>query len=456
MNMKATILNALVLGALALSSTAAHAVVDVYLCARQEMMPMPDGTSVAMWGYAQDDDNNLANGCPAAAPGGNSISVPGPAITLPATESALNIHILNDGLSESTSVIIPGQPSTMTPVMSAPDAEGRQRVLSFTTETANGAITTYSWTGMKAGTFAYQSGTHPAVQIQMGLYGVVTKDAAAGQAYSSAGTAYDNELVLVYSEVDPVLHDEIAAGTYGTAPASTSTIDYQASYFLINGADANVNSYAGGTPGQTTLIRMINMGLTTHMPLVHGADLTIIAEDGHEYPYTRDQYSVMVAAGTTKDALFKPTAVGSYAMFDRMLNLTSRRLPPNGPGSGVVPLDQTSGGGDMQSSPGSMLSQVEVGYLTDADTIYDHKDNCTLVANPGQVDTDNDGFGNSCDADLNNDGYTNALDIGIFKAALDAGTIPLVDFNEDGYTNILDIGYFKTMLFKAPGPSGVN
>ena len=34
------------------------------------------------------------------------------------------------------------------------------------------------------GTYLYQSGSHPAVQVQMGLYGGVTSDAAAGEVYS--------------------------------------------------------------------------------------------------------------------------------------------------------------------------------------------------------------------------------------------------------------------------------
>ena len=44
---------------------------------------------------------------------------------------------------------------------------------------ANGGI--YSWTNMKPGTYLYQSGTHPQVQVQMGLYGGVKKDFATGR-----------------------------------------------------------------------------------------------------------------------------------------------------------------------------------------------------------------------------------------------------------------------------------
>lgn len=37
-------------------------------------------------------------------------------------------------------------------------------------------------------------------------------------------------------------------------------------------------------------------------------------------------------------------------------------------------------------------------------------DNCTLVANASQCDSDSDGYGNHCDGDLNNNTFTNAQD----------------------------------------------
>ena len=96
----------------------------------------------------------------------------------------------------------------------------------------------YTWTNVKPGTYLYQSGTQPQVQVQMGLYGAVTKNAVdvvtgptpvRGQAYAATATQaaaafqYDNQATLLYSEIDPDLH--VAAivdrrpPTYGTPPA---------------------------------------------------------------------------------------------------------------------------------------------------------------------------------------------------------------------------------------------
>lgn len=51
----------------------------------------------------------------------------------------------------------------------------------------------------------------------------------------------------------------------------------------------------------------------------------------------------------------------------------------------------------------------------DGDGIPDIRDNCRIVVNTDQRDTDQDGNGNLCDADLNNDGLANSLDLGLSK-----------------------------------------
>ena len=89
---------------------------------------------------------------------------------------------------------------------------------------------------------------------------------------------------------------------------------------------------------------------------------------------------------------------------------------------------------------------------TDGDGVDDSVDNCTLVSNSAQQDTDNDGFGNACDTDFNNDGVTNGLDVGLLKAAFGTSG-PDEDLNQDGVVNGLDVGILKQYFGSAPGPS---
>ena len=51
----------------------------------------------------------------------------------------------------------------------------------------------------------------------------------------------------------------------------------------------------------------------------------------------------------------------------------------------------------------------------DGDGVPDASDNCTLVANPTQLDADVDGYGNICDADLNNNGLVTTSDYTILR-----------------------------------------
>ncbi len=80
-------------------------------------------------------------------------------------------------------------------------------------------------------------------------------------------------------------------------------------------------------------------------------------------------------------------------------------------------------------------------------------DNCTLVANEDQRDTDGDDYGNICDGDLNNDEIVDSLDTVMFREALFT-TDADADFNGDGVVDSLDTVIFRGMLFLPPGPSG--
>ncbi len=91
---------------------------------------------------------------------------------------------------------------------------------------------------------------------------------------------------------------------------------------------------------------------------------------------------------------------------------------------------------------------------SDADKIPDALDNCTLVANPAQRDTDADNYGNYCDPDFDNDGVVNASDLGYLKSKFFTNDA-LADLNGDGSVNAADMAILKSYFFNAPGPSGL-
>jgi FtsP/CotA-like multicopper oxidase with cupredoxin domain len=315
-------------------------------------------TAITMWGYALCPDATFTNCSPP--------QIPGP--TLTATEGdTLNIHVRNNLLNtspagafvEPVSVIIPGQPGgnltpTWTDGTTGPRTDLSQRVRSFTAETPpdNATVVTYTWPSVKAGTYLYQSGTHPAVQVQMGLYGPLivystapVAPATSGQAYSDPSSAFDSETILLFSEIDPVLHIAVATGTYGVT--MTSTVDYHPKYFLINGqanpsgTRAGVPRVPAGAPGQRLLIRFLNACLEPKVPVVQGPYMGIIAEDGNfmtavnasgtEIPVPKQQYSVLLPPGKTMDAIVTTTATaGLIPVYDRRLNLTNGAVSPGG------------------------------------------------------------------------------------------------------------------------------
>ncbi|MFK7888124.1 MAG: membrane dipeptidase [Gammaproteobacteria bacterium] len=89
---------------------------------------------------------------------------------------------------------------------------------------------------------------------------------------------------------------------------------------------------------------------------------------------------------------------------------------------------------------------------TDNDGVIDGLDNCTLTANPSQLDTDGDGYGNRCDADFNNDCVINVVDLGLMRTQFFTGS-DLQDLNEDGVVNVVDLGLLRSVFFQVPGPA---
>ena len=160
-----------------------------YLRAQAITKTMPGGEIIPMWGLAEYTDVSFTVLV-------SEPNVPGPTLAMNHKNDTLVVHLKND-LPEAISLVIPSQMAEMTPVFFT-DNEGRQRVRSFTAETDPGATGIYTWTNLHSGTFLYHSGTHPSVQVPMGLYGAVTVDFDAGhKAYESYFHELHYQLFLI-------------------------------------------------------------------------------------------------------------------------------------------------------------------------------------------------------------------------------------------------------------------
>ena len=110
------------------------------------------------------------------------------------------------------------------------------------------------------------------------------------------------------------------------------------------------------------------------------------------------------------------------------------------------------GGGSQGAWP---VRQGDVTLDTDADGVEDSADNCSVIANPDQRDTNGDGYGNVCDPDLNNDGIVNFADLPLWVPFFNTATSGDADFNGDGFANFADFAKFPDYFLQPPGPSGI-
>ena len=396
--------------ALAMASSPAFAVVDHYLAAKAYTKTMPDGSTVTMWGYVEDTGGACYN-----ATGGNAGRlacvntlpdpvVPGPRLSAGIGDNNFRIFLTN-GLPEHTSIVIPGLelpwsntnngPTWNNGTVGGRGGDMTKKVRSYGREAAaNGGRRAYVWNNFRStpftstGTYMYHSGTSPQLQVYMGLYGAVTKDAAAGEVYS--GVPYDNEAVLFYSEIDPAHNAAVAAGD-----ATYSPIHFHPTWFLINGEPyvaGSTPTIPAGIAGESTLLRFLSTAGEAHVPVLQGLHGQIHAEDGIQYGWTdpvagtsgfvpREQYTVDLPPLKTKDVIINPTSNGLYAVYD---------------GNGFMTNPSDPGDISQGDSVGGMLRFLEVGAAPNTAPVA-VADSASVVAGGSVVidvlanDTDADG-----------------------------------------------------------------
>ena len=498
------IMKGLLLGALSVLAGSAGAA-GYYLAAKAFTKTMPDLSTVPMWGYVEDTGGL----CYAAADATARLAcinglvevpqVPGPRLDVAPTDTDLNIYLSN-GLPQPTSLVIASQEMPVsgspgptwndgsTGPRAGPIPPNPKRVRSLGAEAAaDGGAQSYRWTTatgnpLNHGTYVLHSGTYPQQQVYMGLYASVIKDFGVAEAY--AGVLYEDEVVLYYSEIDPVLNASIACVSNppcppGIQPYSTS-INYHPQWFLVNGepyvgGGATPDIFAGSPGEDTTLLRLLNASGHTHVPVLQGMYMTLLAEDGRQYNYQdgtgahaapRRQYSAMLPPLKTKDTMLDqlpPGAESRFAVYDGNGYMTNPSDDTNfavGDDVGgmlvfLAALTDTDDDGVPDITDNCINTPNPDQADGDTDGIGDVCDNCPTTANPGQEDGDGDGVGDVCDncpitsnsdqLDGDSDGVGDVCDNCITKSngPLTPLLNPAIDLNQrdtdgDGYGNVCD------------------
>jgi FtsP/CotA-like multicopper oxidase with cupredoxin domain len=279
----------------------------------------PDGNVVYMWGLSS---------------GADPFQHPSPVLCV--DEGDTVTIILHNTLPQDISLIFPGQENVLADGAPAqPQFDGGGVLTSLTNVApANGGSITYSFVATHPGTFVYESGTNPGVQVRMGLFGALVVRPADGQyfVYDDAGQsvtsefnhAEGGEILMLQSEVDPYLSQAVERGR----PFNLN--NYHPRYWLLNGRgfpDTLAPNYASWMPSQPYgalaqiqpndemnplwyLERFVNVSSQPLPFHPHGRNAVVLGRDGQPVrgasgeDLSFETFALVAGPGQTYDALF--------------------------------------------------------------------------------------------------------------------------------------------------------
>jgi FtsP/CotA-like multicopper oxidase with cupredoxin domain len=300
---------ALVAAGLAMLGPGAGAAdVTIELCAKTGVLtlPSPAGGTVPIWGFGRP---STPGDCSSATAGR-----PGPLLEV-AVGDNVTLSVAN-GLASPLQLEIPGLASGGTV------APGTTGTLTFTAE--------------RPGTYLYESDGDAGRQTAMGLAGaLLVRPATPNNAYGPAGTAYDEEQVVVLDAVDPA---------FEAAPGTFDLTGFTPTYWLLNGK-AYPDTLPGITaaPGSRLLLRYVNAGFDNSTMALLGTHQRVVARDARLVPQPFDAVAETVPAGGTEDTIVTmptsaPPVAAGFALYNRQLRLSNGELttPTPAPGGALT------------------------------------------------------------------------------------------------------------------------
>lgn len=286
------------------------------LTARPGYITLPDLNTMYMWSFSEASQGAFRH--------------PGPVLCVNQGDTVT--VVLQNLLPEPVSIIFPGQEGVLADGAPAQPQFTAGGVLTSLTNAAapGGGSVTYRFVADHPGSFLYESGTNPAKQVRLGLFGglVVRPTQGADHAYNRADSAFtaEEEFLVLLSELDPYQH---AAAERGRA---FNLAGYHPRYWLINGrgfpdsiadngaawlpyqpygALARIHEFdpvAHPRPGR---IHYLNVGTDDFPFHPHGNNGVVIGRDGHplEGPAGQDlsfeKFAINIGPGQTWDVLFR-------------------------------------------------------------------------------------------------------------------------------------------------------
>ncbi|HOY34433.1 MAG TPA: multicopper oxidase domain-containing protein [Piscinibacter sp.] len=300
---------------------------------------MADGVQVYSWGY----------GASTASGGSGLMQISGPTLLVNQGET-VSISFTNN-LPTRSSMLFPGQ-------VGVTASGGSAGVLAQ--EAAPGQTVTYTFIAGQPGTYLYQSGSQPGLQVEMGMVGALIvypsgNPAGSKWAYNHIGTAYDRETLFVVGDIDSDIHAAIdeqvrafkALPGYSATSEGLFTADLSKrfpKYWTLNGRtspDVFAKNFSAELPhqpyntlprlhpGEKMLLRMIGAGTDLHPMHHHGNNSWAIARDGRMLGSTPaagpnlafSDYTIKVVPGQTLDALWSWTGAGlGWDVYGKLCN----------------------------------------------------------------------------------------------------------------------------------------